>query len=346
MSLTPRKINGTELCSIGLGCMSLSQAYYPLPTESAAEKLLHRAIDIGYNHLDSARLYGLGHNEALLSRVLKSRRDEVYIASKCGIEFEDGNRRIDCKPKTIRRAVEKSLTTMGVEHIDLYYLHRRDRNTPIEDSVGTLGRLVEEGKIGAVGLSEMSAETLNAAAKEHHIAAMQSEYSLWTRNPEIAVLDACRNLGTAFIAFSPVARGALAGAISDLSSLDPKDLRSKHPRFLDENWHSNQGIISKFETIAKREGVTPAQLSIAWVLAQGDHIHAIPGTASITHLEENLNALQFSVAHNVLDEISNLINQDTVSGHRYPETMRKSIDTEDYAANSSKPLPFFGGPWP
>ena len=330
MSLPSRTLNGKQLCPIGLGCMSLSQAYYPLPSEADGEALLHRAIDIGYNHLDSARLYGLGHNEELLSRVLKSRRDEVFIASKCGIEFDDGNRRIDCKPDTIRRAVEKSLTTLGTDFIDLYYLHRRDKNTPIEDSVGTLGRLIEEGKIGAIGLSEMSASTLKAAAKEHRIAAMQSEYSLWTRNPEIAVLDTCRELGTAFVAFSPVARGALAGGVHKPNQLDDKDLRSKHPRFLDENWTRNKKLIAEFNDIAKRDGVTPAHLSLAWVLAQGDHIHAIPGTASIAHLEENLDTLNQTVSSDVLNQVSDLINHNTVSGHRYPEAMRKAIDTEEF----------------
>lgn len=330
MSLPSRTLNGKQLCPIGLGCMSLSQAYYPLPSEADGEALLHRAIDIGYNHLDSARLYGLGRNEALLSHVLKTRREEVFITSKCGIEFDDGNRRIDCRPETIRRAVEKSLTTMQTDHIDLYYLHRRDLNTPIEDSVGTLGRLIDEGKIGAIGLSEMSAQTLRTAVKEHPIAAMQSEYSLWTRNPEIAVLEACKDLDTAFVAFSPVARGALAGGVNDPKQLDGKDLRSKHPRFNDDNWAQNKKLITIFNSIAKRENLTPAQLSLAWVLAQGDHVHAIPGTRSITHLEENLDTLTQTAQASVLEEVSDLINQKTVSGHRYPEAMRKAIDTEEF----------------
>ena len=329
--LFTRSLAGKQLRPIGLGCMSLSQAYYPLPSEAEGEALLHRAIDIGYNHFDSARLYGQGHNETLLARVLKTRRNEVFIASKCGIEFDDGKRRIDCKPDTIRRAVEKSLATLNVDHIDLYYLHRRDVNTPIEDSVGTLGRLIEEGKIGAIGLSEMSAQTLRTAAKEHPIAAMQSEYSLWTRNPEITVLEACKELGMAFVAFSPVARGALAAGVSNIAQLDAKDLRVKHPRFLDENWKNNQQLIEKFEAICRRESVSPAQMSLAWVLAQGEHVHAIPGTASVTHLEENFETLKVSINESVLNELSALINQDTVSGHRYPEVMRKTIDTEDYA---------------
>ena len=330
MSLSTRLLGGKQVQPIGLGCMSLSQSYFPVPSESDAEALLHRAIDLGYDHLDSARLYGLGKNEALLSRVLKTRRDQVFITSKCGIEFDDGKRRIDCKPPTIRRAVEKSLTTMGVEYIDLYYLHRLDTNTPIEESVGTLGRLIEEGKIGAIGLSEMSAATLRDAAKEHSIAAMQSEYSLWTRNPEIAVLDACRELGTAFVAFSPVARGVLAGAVSDPSRLDERDLRLKQPRFNQGNWKKNLKLVKAFNAIAKREHLTPAQLSLAWVLAQGEHVHAIPGTASIAHLEENFETLNQTVPAEVLNEVSVLINQSTVTGHRYPEAMRKAIDTEEF----------------
>ena len=228
-----------QLRPIGLGCMSLSQAYYPLPSEAKGGALLHRAIDLGYDHFDSARLCGQGHNETLLARVLKTRRNELFIASKCGIEFDDGNRPIDCRPDTIRRSVEKSLATLNVDHIDLYFLHRRDVNTPIEDSVGTLGRLIEEGKIGAIGRSEMSAQTLRTAAKEHPTAAMQSEYSLWTRNPEIAVLEACKELGVEFVTFSPVARGTLAAGVSNIAQLDANDLRVKHPRFLDENWKNN-----------------------------------------------------------------------------------------------------------
>jgi len=310
--------------------MSLSQAYYPLPSESEGEALLHRAIDIGYNHLDSARLYGLGHNEDLLSRVLKTRRSEVFIASKCGIEFDDGNRRIDCQPETIRRAVETSLSTMKVDYIDLYYLHRRDRSTPIEESVGELARLIDEGKIGAIGLSEMSADTLTAAHKEHPIAAMQSEYSLWTRNPEIAVLETCKTLNVAFVAFSPVARGALAAGVQGPSKLDSKDLRAKHPRFLESNWAKNQRLISEFEAIASREGVTPAQLSLAWVLAQGDHVHAIPGTTSINHLEENIKTLDQEISEAALREASEVINHASIAGHRYPEAMRNTIDTEEF----------------
>ncbi|MAK61888.1 MAG: aldo/keto reductase [Ponticaulis sp.] len=327
-----RKLANQELTAIGLGCMSLSQAYLPIPSEDEGEKLLHRAIDLGYQHFDTARLYGLGHNELLLSRVLKVRRDEMFLASKCGIEVEEGRRFIDCKPETIRRAVDKSLATLGVDHIDLYYLHRRDFDTPIEDSVGTLADLISEGKIGSIGLSEMSAETVRKAAAATKIAAVQTEYSLWTRNPELGVLEACKELDIAFIAFSPVARGALAKAVSDPTDLEAKDLRKNHPRFLPDNWPKNKELIDAFNTLASENGLTPAQLSIAWVLSRGDHVHAIPGTGSVEHLEENFETLDKSVSDDVLAKAGDLINHSTVAGHRYPEGMRKTIDTEEFPA--------------
>lgn len=335
MNLAKRTICGRALQPIGLGCMSLSQAYFPLPSEADGERLLHRALDLGYDHFDTARLYGKGHNEALLQRVLKTRRDEVFLASKCGIEFDDGKRRIDCKPATIRRAVDKSLTTLGVDHIDLYYLHRRDFDTPIEESVGALAELKAEGKIGAIGLSEMSAQTLSKAHKAHPIAAMQTEYSLWTRNPELGVLDTCKQLGVAFVAFSPVARGALASGVSDPAGLEDRDLRKNHPRFTNDHWPTNRALINQFETLANEARVTPAQLSLVWVLSQGDHIHAIPGTSSLAHLEENLTAKEMIIDNDVLQRAGDLINQSTVSGHRYPEGMRRTIDTEDFGTAST-----------
>ncbi len=254
------------------------------------------------------------------------------MASKCGIEFEDGPRRIDCKPDTIRRAVDKSLATLNVDHIDLYYLHRRDFNTPIEESVGTLAELKSEGKIGAIGLSEMSSDTLRKAVAETPIAAMQTEYSLWTRNPELGVLNTCQELDVAFVAFSPVARGALARGVADPTDLAEKDLRKNHPRFTSEHWPANQKLIQAFEAMAEEAGVTPAQLSLAWVLSRGDHVHVIPGTASIAHLEENMATHALSISQEVLDKAGELINQNTISGHRYPEGMRRTIDTEEFPA--------------
>ena len=310
--------------------MSLSQAYLPLPTEQDAERLVHRAIDLGYEHFDSARLYGLGHNETLLSRILKTRRDEMFITSKCGIEFDDGKRRIDCRPTTIRKAVEKSLTSFGIETIDLYYLHRRDFEVPIEDSVGALADLKEEGKIRAIGLSEMSSETIVRAHNAHPISAVQTEYSLWTRNPELGVLDTCQELGIAFVAFSPVARGALAGASIAPEMIAPKDLRKSHPRFTPDHWPQNAKIIGQFNELANVNNVTPAQLALLWALNQGDHVHVIPGTGSVQHLEENFRTAKLHIDAEVLTEAGKLINHTTVSGHRYPEGMRRTIDTEEF----------------
>ncbi|MEL7480095.1 MAG: aldo/keto reductase [Pseudomonadota bacterium] len=292
--------------------------------------MLHHAIDLGYKHLDTARLYGRGHNEALLSRVLKNRRDEVFLASKCGIEFPDGKRTIDCSPDTIRQAVEKSLLTLQVDRIDLYYLHRRDFNTPIEDSIGALAELKSEGKIGGIGLSEMSADTLRRAHAAHPIAAMQSEYSLWTRNPELGVLDTCKELGVSFAAFSPVARGALAKMELNPASLEDGDLRKRHPRFSNEHWPANKRLVTCFGHLADENGLSPAQLSLAWVLSRGDHVHVIPGTGSIAHLEENFAAQNIKISESVLDAAGLLINHETVSGHRYPVNRHNTIDTEDF----------------
>lgn len=330
MALETRTLAGRNLPPIGLGCMSLSQAYFPLPDRQTSLNLLNTSIDIGCIHLDTARLYGLGHNEELLSEVLKTRRDEVFLATKCGIETGDGKRWIDCSPKNIRSSLEKSLTALGAEHVDLFYLHRRDFKVPIEESVGELARLKQEGKIGALGLSEMSTQTLRRAHAEHPIAAMQTEYSLWTRNPELGVLDTCKELGTAFVAFSPVARGVLADGVADPSKLQNKDLRKKHPRFSDENWPANKALVNAFNTLAQDAGLTPAQLSLHWVLSQGAHIHVIPGTGKIDHLEQNWSVLSQSASTELLEKAGQLINQKSVSGHRYPEGMRATIDTEDY----------------
>ena len=332
MAFETRTLAGRAIQPIGLGCMSLSQGYLPLPTEADAEALLHQAIDMGYDLFDTARLYGRGKNEDLLSKVLKTRRNEVFLASKCGIEFGDGKRWIDCKPETIRRAVDTSLSVMGVDHIDLYYLHRRDFTVPIEESVGALAELKQAGKIGGIGLSEMSAETLRRAASETKIDAMQTEYSLWTRNPELGVLEACRELGTTFVAFSPVGRGALASQRLNPSKFTDKDLRYPYPRFRDEHWEKNSRRIAMLTELAAGEGATLAQMALYWVLKQGDHIVAIPGTSKPTHLEENFQTLGIQLTDGLLSKASEIMNQSTVSGHRYPDDeMRRTIDTEEFA---------------
>lgn len=326
-----RTINGQAVNPIGLGCMSLSWAYGVPPSPEDGAKLLNRALDIGYNHLDTARIYGLGKNETLIGETLRGRRSEFFLASKTGIIIDGEKRRIDCRPETIRAAIEDSLRLLQTDHIDLYYLHRRDFETPIEDSVGELARAVEAGKIGSIGLSEMSADTLRKAAAVHPIAAMQTEYSPQTRNPEIAVLDACRALGTTFVAFSPVGRGSLCGTLRDPSTLLEGDLRKTWPRFTGENWMRNLALIDVFTAIAMRAEVTPAQLALGWVLAQGDHVVTIPGTANIAHLEENIAKADWRPDTATVTEIDALINRKTVVGARYPEAMQATIDTEEFA---------------
>ena len=311
--------------------MSLSWAYGTPPSPEDGAKLLHRALDLGYNHLDTARIYGEGKNETLIGETLKGRRNEFFLASKTGIIVEGKERRIDCKPATIRGALEESLRLLQTDHIDLYYLHRRDFGTPIEDSVGELARAVQSGKIGSIGLSEMSADTLRKAHAVHPIAAMQTEYSPQTRNPEIAVLEACKELGTTFVAFSPVGRGSLCGTLRDPTALPNGDLRKSWPRFVGENWAKNLELVDKFSAIATGAGVTAAQLALGWVLAKGDHIVAIPGTANIAHLEENIARADWRPDAATIASVDALINQHTVAGPRYPAAAQASIDTEEFA---------------
>ena len=326
-----RTINNTPVNPIGLGCMSLSWAYGVPPSAEDGAKLLNRALDVGYNHLDTARIYGLGKNETLIGATLKGRRREFFLASKTGIFVDGDKRRIDCRPEMIRAAIEQSLTLLQTDHIDLYYLHRRDFDTPIEDSVGELARAVEAGKIGSIGLSEMSADTLRKASAVHPIAAMQTEYSPQTRNPELGVLAACAELGTTFVAFSPVGRGSLCGTLRDPATLPEGDMRKSWPRFVGENWTKNLAQIDAFGAIAIDAGVTPAQLALGWVLAQGDHVVAIPGTASIAHLEENIARHQWRPDAGVIAKVDALINEHTVAGSRYPAAMQCTIDTEEFA---------------
>ncbi|MDB5714802.1 MAG: aldo/keto reductase [Sphingomonadales bacterium] len=325
-----RTINGHSVNPIGLGCMTLSWAYGLKPTEDYSANLLNRALDIGYNHLDTARIYGEGHNETLIGATLKNRRKEFFLASKTGIIVDGDKRRIDCRPETIRTALEESLRLLQTDHIDLYYLHRRDFNTPIEDSIGELANAVKAGKIGSIGLSEMSADTLRRASAVHRIAAMQTEYSPMTRNPEIAVLEACRELGTTFVAFSPVGRGVLCGVVRDPLTLPKDDIRRMMPRFIGENWEHNLDLIDAFAQLATAAGVTPSQLALGWVLAKGEHIVTIPGTASIEHLEENFARHDWLPDADTVARVDALINRETVAGHRYSEAMQRTIDTEDF----------------
>jgi len=324
-----RQLGPYQVSAISLGCMNLSHAYGTPPDEDTAAKVLHHALDLGINHLDSAALYGFGKNEELLGRVLKDRRDEFVLASKCGLfRNAEGKREVDGRPETIRRVTEESLQRLRTDVIDLHYLHRWDKRFPIEESVGVMADMVKEGKIKHIGLCEVSAETLRKAHAVHPIAALQTEYSLWTREPEIAVIDACHELGTAFVAFSPLARGVLTGKLRDIASLPEKDIRHNMPRFQGENWEHNLQLADRFAAIAEEAGCTPAQLALAWMLHQGDHIIPIPGTTKIDHLEEDLGTLDVHPSPEILARVDKLINQDTVAGPRYGAKTQEEIDTE------------------
>ena len=326
-----RSIAGKPLNPIGLGCMSLSWGYGPRCDEEYGTRLLNRALDLGYDHLDTANIYGLGHNETLLGNALKGRRDQFFLATKMGIVVDGPSRGIDCSPEAIRRNIDASLQRLQTDRVDLYYMHRFDPKVPIAEMVGALAELVAEGKVGSLGVSEWSAAHIREAHAVHPIAAVQTEYSLWSRNPEIAVLETCRELGIAFVAFSPVGRGVLANGVRDVASLDENDLRRGMPRFNAENWPRNLALIDQFNAIAAREGVTPAQLSLAWVLAQGEHVVTIPGTASIPHLEENIARWDWQMSAELAAELDALINRNTVAGPRYSPAMQASIDTEEFA---------------
>ncbi len=331
MTFTKRAINGRMTNPVGLGCMNICWAYAPPVAEDYANKLLNSALDTGYDHLDTARIYGAGQSEAWIGEALKGRRKEFFLASKTGIIIDGKERRIDCTPDTIREACEESLRLLQTDHIDLYYLHRRDFNTPIEESVGALADLIKEGKIGSYGLSEMSADTLRRAHAAHPCAAMQTEYSPMTRNPEIAVLDACRELGVTFVAFSPVGRGYLTGSFTADQAWGKGDLRGAWPRFQEPNFSRNMKLIKAYCAIAAEQGVTPSQLSMAWVLSKGDHIVTIPGSQNIAHVDENIARWDWQPPVDVIARIDALINQQTVAGDRYAGPMKPTIDTEDFA---------------
>jgi aryl-alcohol dehydrogenase-like predicted oxidoreductase len=330
-----RRIGPFSVSALGLGCMNLSHAYGVPPPAEEGQRLLLRALDLGVTLFDTAALYGFGANETLVGRVLKPHRERFTLASKggmAGVQGEDGvtRRVIDGRPQTLRRNCEDSLRRLGVEVIDLYYLHRLDMNVPIEDSVGAMADLVREGKVRTLGLSEVSAATLRRAHAVHPIAALQTEYSLWTRNPEIAVLQACRELGVAFVAFSPVGRGFLAGGLKDVATLDAKDIRRAMPRFAPANYAHNLQLFEGLQRIAGSRGCTPAQLSLAWLLAQGEDIVPIPGTTNMAHLEEDLGAVEVQLDDDVMRELDALINPRTVAGARYNAATQQEIDTEEF----------------
>ncbi|MES2339460.1 MAG: aldo/keto reductase [Pseudomonadota bacterium] len=331
MTILPtRRVGPFTVSAIGLGCMNLNHAYGTPPSAEEGAALLRRALELGITFFDTAALYGLGESEKLVGRTLGADRSRVTLASKCVLDFRDGKRSLDGSPDAIAKTLEGSLARLGTDHIDLYYLHRLDRNVPIEDSVGALVRAREAGKIGAIGLSEMSAATIRRAQAVHPIAAVQSEYSCVVRNPEIAVLDACRDLGIGFVAFSPVARGMLAGAVRD-DAYGAHDIRAQMPRFFGENLRHNLTAIAAFDALAAELGCTPAQLAMAWVLSRGDTIVPIPGTRSIPHLEEDIGSLDVAVTTDVAARIDAIFAPGAIRGARYTAAMQAQIDTETFA---------------
>ncbi|MFJ9448106.1 aldo/keto reductase [Kitasatospora sp. NPDC101235] len=323
-----RRLGPFEVPAIGLGCMNVSHAYGVPPTPEAAEHLLRTALDEGVTLFDTAALYGFGANEELLGRVLAGDRDRIVLASKCGMTGVDGRRVIDGRPETIRRTADRALTRMRVDVIDLYYLHRVDRRVPVEESVGAMAELVEAGKVRALGLSEASAGTLRRAYAVHPIAALQNEYSLWSRNPEQGTLAAARELGVALVAFSPLARGFLTSVPPEAGSLPDGDIRGGMPRFDARHYPANLALRSELAQIAEGAGLTLAQLALAWVVSRGPHVIAIPGTRSVTHLRENLSALDVDVSDEALDAAGRVLNASTVHGARYNEATLAEIDTE------------------
>lgn len=328
--MAKRTIGPFQVEAVGLGCMGLSHAYGSPPSREDAARLLAHAIDLGIEFLDTAALYGFGHNEELIGEALGRYRERYVLASKCGMTGVDNKRVIDGRPATLSRTIDASLRRLRTDRIDLYYLHRLDRAVPIEDSIGALARMVEAGKVRAIGLSEVSAATLEKAQAIHPIAAVQSEYSPWSREADIAILEKTAEIGAAFVAFSPLARGFLAGAVTDPSLLGEGDIRRGMPRFWRENLRHNLKLLPKFRTLADQAGVSSAQLAIAWGLAKAPHLISIPGTTSIQHLQTNFDARNLTLSPRIVSSIDELLNRGTVSGERYPEETFLEIDTERF----------------
>ncbi|CAB4492693.1 unnamed protein product [Rhizophagus irregularis] len=328
MSLRELGKTGVKISAIGLGCMGMSE-FYGSADEQENINVLNRAIELGSTFWDTSDIYGNGANEILLSKVLKDKRDKVFLCTKFG-SLRNSNGAflgVSGKPEYVRQACEKSLKRLGVDYIDLYYQHRMDPNTPIEDTVGALAELVKEGKVKYIGLSECSAETLRRAHKVHPIAAIQMEYSPWTIDIEKnGIMEACRELGVTIVAYSPLGRGFLTGKYKSIDDFEPDDFRRAVPRFQGENFNKNLEIVRKFEEFANKKGVTPSQLCLAWVLAQGDNIVAIPGTRKIKYLEENFEAAKIHLTPEELSEIRQIINSIEIIGARYQEEHMKMVD--------------------
>ncbi len=324
-----RKLGAGDVTAIGLGCMNLSHGYGPGLERAEGVRFLQEALDYGYDFLDTASLYGDGRNEALIGEALSHRRDEYFLASKCVLGLDGEKRVLDGRPDSIKRMCDDSLKRLNTDHIDLYYMHRLDRKVPIEDSMGAMAELVSAGKIGNIGLSEMSAATLRKACAVHPVTAMQSEYSLWTRNSELGVLDACHELGVTYVAFSPVARGFLSDEPpADASQLHEHDIRRTMPRFETPHYQKNLALLDVVREVASAHSATIAQVALAWVLSRGEHVVTIPGTTHRQHLKDNFDATALALSGAELERLSAHFEPAKIAGGRYSTAAQRTVDTE------------------
>ncbi|MBU1385778.1 MAG: aldo/keto reductase [Alphaproteobacteria bacterium] len=319
---------GPEVSAIGLGCMGMAAFYGQPSDEGQATAVIHRALDLGVTLFDTAEMYGPHTNEVQLGKALAGRRDRAFVATKFGIGYNADRSAltVDGSPANVRRAIEGSLKRLNVDHVDLYYLHRVDPNTPIEETVGAMGELVTEGKVRFLGLSEAAPETLRRGLATHPITALQTEYSLWSREPEDELLAVCEELGVGFVPYSPLGRGFLSGEITSVDDLAEDDFRRANPRFMGENFQKNLDLVEAVKGIAADKGVTAAQLALAWVLAQGDHLVPIPGTRRIPTLEQNVAAVDLTLTTEDLARIDAVFPRGAAAGHRYAEAARSALN--------------------